>query len=67
MSTLTNAMTSPRRRPAALTLLLPLVIALFLGILVFVYVETKRANPILLDEQGRPTAPAHEDYAPGQH
>jgi len=27
----------------------------FCSILVFVYVATKRANPIMLDQQGRPT------------
>jgi hypothetical protein len=30
------------------------VMALFIGILIFAYVVTKQANPILLDEHGRP-------------
>ncbi len=32
---------------------LVLVSAIFIGILVFAYVETKRASPQMLDEQGR--------------
>lgn len=35
---------------------LVLVMALFIGILIFVWVATKRANPVLLDEHGRPLA-----------
>ena len=31
---------------------LVLVSAIFIGILIFAYVETKRANPQMLDEQG---------------
>ncbi len=45
---------SARRRPAAFTLFLWFVMALFIGILVYVWVESKRANPILLDEHGHP-------------
>lgn len=30
------------------------VMALFIGILIFAYVVTKQANPVLLDEHGRP-------------
>lgn len=29
--------------------------ALFIGILIFCYIVTKRANPIFLDEHGKPT------------
>jgi len=32
---------------------LALVSAIFIGILIYVYVETKKANPQMLDEQGR--------------
>ena len=35
-------------------ILLGLVSALFIGILIVTYIVTKRANPIMLDEQGRP-------------
>jgi hypothetical protein len=30
------------------------VMALFIGILVYVYHESKLANPVILDEKGRP-------------
>jgi len=30
--------------------------ALFIGILIFCYIVTKRANPVFLDEHGKPTA-----------
>ncbi|MEW6128584.1 MAG: hypothetical protein AB1757_16210 [Acidobacteriota bacterium] len=33
---------------------LPLVMVLFIGILVVVYYVSKKANPIILDEQGKP-------------
>jgi hypothetical protein len=33
---------------------LALVIALFIGILVYVWVEAGKANPVILDEKGRP-------------
>ena len=33
---------------------LTLVMILFIGILVMVYVVSKRANPIMLDETGKP-------------
>lgn len=52
---------SRRRAPAALTLVLAFVMALFIAILVFVYVATKRANPIYVDQQGHPT----NEQAPG--
>lgn len=29
------------------------IFALFIGILVYVYVEARKANPIILDEHGR--------------
>jgi len=47
---------SPYRRqfPTAFTAFLALVILFFVGILVFVYVATKRANPVMLDQNGRP-------------
>lgn len=34
--------------------LLGFVFLLFIGILVYVYIEAKKANPIILDENGRP-------------
>ncbi len=45
---------SERRPIAPLTVVLALVMSFFCGVLVFVYVETKRANPVMLDQQGQP-------------
>ena len=43
-----------RRQSSVLLIALALVAALFIGILVMVYVVSKRANPVLLDEIGKP-------------
>jgi len=43
---------------------LVLVMALFIGILIFVWVATKRANPVLLDEHGRPVAAVTHPASP---
>ena len=40
------------KRVPALIPLLAVISALFIGILIFAYVETKKANPEMLDEQG---------------
>ena len=41
------------KRPIpALIPFLAVVSAIFIGILIFAYVETKKANPQMLDEQG---------------
>ena len=40
-----------RRIPTLIPFLM-LVSAIFIGILVYAYVQTKRANPQMLDEQG---------------
>jgi len=42
------------RRVAPLTVVLGAVFVFFCGILIFVFVATKRANPVMLDEHGRP-------------
>ncbi len=61
MSTLTewNAFSAEsqvnRKSATALAYFLVFVSALFIGILIFCYVVTKRANPIFLDEHGNPT------------
>ena len=44
---------NPRRRPAPFAVLLGLVMALFMGILIFAYVAAKQANPVMLDEHGK--------------
>lgn len=30
------------------------IFVLFIGIMIYVYIEAKKANPIVLDEHGRP-------------
>lgn len=50
----TPASVPARKAVAPLTILLAVVFVAFCGILVFVYVATKRANPVMLDQQGRP-------------
>lgn len=46
---------SPRRSPVTpLTVFLCLIMVFFCGVLVFVYAATKRAHPMMLDQQGRP-------------
>jgi hypothetical protein len=42
------------RRVAPLTVVLGTVFVFFCAILVFVFIATKRANPVMLDPQGRP-------------
>jgi len=46
---------NPRKKPAPLAYFLGVVFVLFIGILVFCYVITKRTNPVFLDEHGKPT------------
>jgi len=52
-----------KRKPAPLAYFLGFVFVLFVGILIFCYVVTKRSNPVFLDEHGKPvsaSAPAHD-------
>ncbi len=42
------------RRTAPLTIVLGVVMVFFCSILIFVFVATKRAHPVMLDQQGRP-------------
>ena len=53
------------RPPAPLTILLVVVMAVFCGILIFVYVATKRANPVMLDQQGKPLEKQSEPASTG--
>ncbi len=57
--------TAKTKRVAPLTVLLGVVFFVFCGILVFVYVATKRANPIMLDQQGKPLDQGSEPAKPG--
>jgi len=51
-----TALRSPlRKQGSPLLYFLALVMAVFIGILVFVYIVTKRTHPIFLDEHGHPT------------
>jgi len=46
---------SPRRNPVTpLTIFLCLIMVFFCAVLVFVYAATKRANPVMLDQNGHP-------------
>jgi len=42
------------RRPSFMPFFLGLVFLLFVAILLVVYVETRKANPVILDEKGAP-------------
>ena len=42
------------KRVPVLIPFLCLISVIFIGILVFAYLETRKANPQMLDEQGRP-------------
>jgi len=43
-----------RKRVAPLTIVLAAITLFFCAVLIFVYIATKRANPVMLDQQGRP-------------
>jgi hypothetical protein len=43
-----------RKRVAPLTVVLGVVFVFFCAVLVYVYAAAKRANPVMLDEQGHP-------------
>ena len=67
MSTRTdwNSMTSSdpksRKQGSPLLYLLGFVFVLFIGILIFCYVVTKRANPVVLDVNGHPVTQGSGD------
>ena len=44
------------KRPPALIYVLTAVMMLFIGILIYVWIQAKNANPVMLDEKGRPQA-----------
>ncbi len=60
MSVMAITPNRPVRRPAGLAYFLAFVFVLFIGILIFCYVVTKRANPVFLDSQGHPTTQGSE-------
>ena len=53
------------KRVAPLAVVLGVVFVAFCGILIFVYVATKRANPVMLDQQGRPLDQSAARAKPG--
>jgi len=70
MRNMTNplaASPSQRRPMAPLSVVLGVVFVVFCGILVFVYVATKRANPVMLDMQGRPLDQSSAPATSGAH
>jgi hypothetical protein len=52
------------RRSPFLIFFLAFVSAIFIGILIFVYIVTKQTNPVMLDDKGhpQPTASLHESW-----
>ncbi len=53
-----------RKRPAPLLYFLVFIFVLFIGILIFCYAVTKRANPVFLDSHGKPVAAGAEHSHP---
>jgi len=49
-----------RKQPAPLLYFLGFVFVLFIGILIFCYVITRRTNPVFLDQHGKPVAASSE-------
>lgn len=50
-----NAM-STRKQASPLLYFLSFIFVLFIGILIFCYVVTKRTNPVFIDANGKPVA-----------
>lgn len=55
------------KKSAPFAYFLGFVFVLFIAILIVCYIITKRSNPILLDQHGKPvaTAPAHDSFEKG--
>lgn len=56
-----------RRRVAPLTIVLGAVFVFFCAVLIFVFVATKRANPVMLDQQGKPVNSEARPAGGGTH
>ncbi len=63
MSTLAITSDSPRKKAAPLAYFLGVIFVLFIGILIFCYVVTKRANPVFLDEHGKVVTSSDHTHA----
>jgi len=57
MTTSTRVSTPRPKQGTPLLYFLCFVMAVFIGILIFAYVVTKRTHPVYLDEHGRPVNP----------
>ena len=55
MNNATTIESPMRKQGSPLLYFLGLVMAIFIGILIFAYIVTKRTHPIFLDEHGKPT------------
>jgi len=66
---LTNSLEPPadKRRTAPLTIVLAVVFVVFCGILIFCYIATKRINPVMLDQQGRPLDSTAQSTGAAKH
>ena len=65
MSAIAMASSLPgKKKPAFLTYFLGFVCVLFIGLLIFVYIVTKRTSPVMLDQHGKPvTSEPAQDHA----
>ena len=59
-NSLAPATVKTRKRSSPLLYFLGFVFILFIGILIFCYVVTRRANPVLLDPNGTPVTQSSE-------
>jgi hypothetical protein len=66
---LTNSLPQPasNRRTAPLTIVLSVVFVVFCGILIFCLIATKRINPVMLDQQGKPLGSGSQSTAAPKH
>jgi len=68
MNQATTMTTPARKQGSTLLYFLGVVMAIFIGILIFAYIVTKRTHPVFLDEHGQPTnaQPASEKGSKGR-
>ena len=68
MSQATTIAIPDRKQGSPLLYFLGVVMAIFIGILIFAYIVTKRTHPIFLDEHGHPTnaQPASDKASKGR-
>ena len=66
MSSVMTVESNVRKQGSPLLYFLYFVMALFIGILIFCYIVTKRTHPIFLDEHGKPTNALPADHHSSQ-